>query len=262
MFVPASDLAGTTTAQASGRLFRDVGSRNRMQMRSKCRTQMRSCVALCVGHDYQIPRWHKGSELLYNICEESFDTPGTAALVAVAMTEAISMWGDIQVSFRLVSRSDPAAFQIKFKEANSSHPDLYAKSFLPGECNGRLVVYQNALDESACLASILAHEVGHILGLRHEFALERERQWPSVRFGRKNHLSIMNYFDHPRELHVSKQDRDELAAFYAYDGAHYRGLPVIDVRPDLSKIDKCRVRRQPGRLFLRKQLLRFGVRIN
>ncbi|UKZ64736.1 uncharacterized protein TrAtP1_005947 [Trichoderma atroviride] len=140
----------------------------------------------------------------------------------------------MDVSFKLVSRADPATFQIKFKRSHNSHPNMCAKSFFPGECGGSLVVYGKALETSSYLANILAHELGHILGLRHEFALKTEVFSPSVRFGSENHQSIMNYFDHPSKLQVGKQDREELAAFYAYDRAHYQDLPIVDVTPPLK----------------------------
>lgn len=39
----------------------------------------------------------------------------------------------------------------------------------------------------------LVHEMGHIFGLRHFFALEQEEDWPSEVFGKHEKFTIMNY---------------------------------------------------------------------
>lgn len=200
---------------------------------------MHTCAALCIGLDHQIPRWRNGSELSYNVSSDSFENPDAAILVAAAMEGAKSMWGKTEVTFKLVSRADPATFQIKFKKIpdnNNPNIRIYAESFFPEDNLGStLFIYQSALDNARYLPNILAHELGHIFGLRHEFAIERERGFPSVRFGRENHLSIMNYFDHPSEFQVRDEDRKDLAAFYAYGQTHYQELPIIDITPRLYR---------------------------
>lgn len=222
--------------------LQDLFSSDKAHITYKCITQVDECYGLCIGEDREIPRWCSGSEIPYIIRTESFRTPGAAALVASAMAEAIStFWGNIiDVNFKQVGRDDPATFQIEYMESHSSHPDAYAISFLPTTQASSLVVYRKALEHPNYLVNILAHELGHILGLRHEFAIEREGFLPSVRFGSKNHESIMNYFDHLSKLQVGKQDREEVAAFYAYKEAYFRGLPIVEIQPQLHKFNKCR----------------------
>ncbi|KAL6891878.1 hypothetical protein GGI43DRAFT_387124 [Trichoderma evansii] len=153
------------------------------------------------------------------------------------MERAKFMWGKTEVTFKLVSRADPAAFQIKFKKIpDDNNPNIFAESFFPGDNLGStLFIYQSALDNASYLHNILAHELGHIMDLRHEFAIEREEKFPSVRFGRKNNLSIMNYFNHASEFHVSDEDRKDLAALYAYGETHYQELPIVDITPQLYR---------------------------
>jgi hypothetical protein len=195
---------------------------------------------LCIGKDDRILRWRKGSTILYNIYTESFQTPGAVALVGEAMEEAISMWGgNIGVDFRRVRRDEAATFQIAYQKFPlDNDPNTYAESFFPREWASSLFVYQKGLENAAYLANILAHELGHVLGLRHEFAPEEEEDC-SVRFGNKNDQSVMNYFDHASKHIVGQQDLDELAAFYAYDQAYYREWLVVDITPRLYVFSDC-----------------------
>ena len=39
----------------------------------------------------------------------------------------------------------------------------------------------------------LVHEIGHVFGLRHIFALISETEWPAEIFGKQVKFSIMNY---------------------------------------------------------------------
>ncbi|RFU81828.1 matrix metallo ase-11, partial [Trichoderma arundinaceum] len=201
--------------------------------RYRCGTSMHGCDEVRIGCGDEIPRWCKGSELRYVLCAESFESLDVAASVADATARAISMWPNVGVYFKQVARDEPAAFAIKYCGFRSRRRRVYARSFFPQDSPGELVVYQDALDRADYLDNILAHELGHILGLRHEFAAEKEKDNRSVLFGSENDLSVMNYSDHPSKLQVGKQDCEELATFYAYKQAVYGGLPIVDVEPHL-----------------------------
>lgn len=78
----------------------------------------------------------------------------------------------------------------------------------------------------------LAHEIGHIFGLRHFFAPESETAWPSEIFGEHTRFSIMNY---GRDSYMTDADRRDLKLLYqsAWSGAltNINGTPIKLVRP-------------------------------
>ncbi|KAK4066160.1 uncharacterized protein Triagg1_8228 [Trichoderma aggressivum f. europaeum] len=193
----------------------------------RCVTQTHGCAEVRIGWDGEIPRWRRGSELSYVVCVESFPAP-LSSLVEDSMKAAIGMWNNVGVSFKQVARNDPATFAVIYE---NRHRQAYACSFFPNEPSRELLVYPSSLREPDYLANILAHEVGHILGLRHEFAHKREKGCPSVLFGSENPDSIMNYFDHPEQPQVREQDLEELERFYAYDKVKYGKLSILDVNP-------------------------------
>ncbi|KAL6816451.1 hypothetical protein J3E69DRAFT_94770 [Trichoderma sp. SZMC 28015] len=131
-----------------------------------CATQARACAEVPIGFGDQTPRWRRGSELSYVICKESFLTEDIAMLVEVAMRTAISMWKDIGVLFRPVDRHDEATFAVVYEDLSEG---AYAASSFPRASGGKLILSEPSLSNTDYLVNILAHEVGHILGLRHGF---------------------------------------------------------------------------------------------
>ncbi|KAL6701275.1 hypothetical protein J3F84DRAFT_354301 [Trichoderma pleuroticola] len=195
----------------------------------KCATQSHGCAEIRIGWDGEIPRWRRGSELSYVVCVESFPAP-LSSVVEDSMKAAVGMFDGIGVSFRQVARNDPATFAVIYESRNRN---AYAFSFFPNESSRELIIYPPSLQKASYLSNILAHEVGHILGLRHEFAYEKENEYPSALFGSENADSIMNYFDHPKRFQVRKQDLEELERFYAYDKVKYGKLSILDVNPEV-----------------------------
>ncbi|UKZ64737.1 uncharacterized protein TrAtP1_005948 [Trichoderma atroviride] len=181
-------------------------------------------------------RWKKGSVLKYIIRTETFQNPRQAGLVAREATKAIAMWQNIGVRFEKVGRDEKATFAIKFcPQSDNCRRDVYARAFFPNDSPDELSVYELALERSnVCfLANILAHEFGHILGLRHEFAVETSFLW-----GKENARSVMNYFSDLSQLQVGPQDREELATFYECDERRHAQPPIIEIEPPLYRFPK------------------------
>ena len=86
------------------------------------------------------------------------------------------------------------------------------------------------LDEQ--IIETLAHEIGHVFGLRHFFAKVSESAWPSEIFGTHSKFTIMNYGSDSR---LTKNDRSDLEALYTavWDGIieDVNRTPVVQVRP-------------------------------
>ncbi|KAI1353627.1 hypothetical protein F5Y01DRAFT_275734 [Xylaria sp. FL0043] len=143
------------------------------------------------------------------------------------------MWNNIGVKFEYTGRRDMASFEVKYhnmpSDDNPQNPSVYAQSFFPQDQAGTLFIYKLALEDAniGYLANILAHEIGHILGLRHEFP-ETEL---SVRWGKKNKKSVMNYFMHPSKFSVQEQDLIDLESFYNSTMGTYKGWPIRDFDP-------------------------------
>lgn len=205
----------------------------------RCATQPPATGAarLRIGYDGHIPRWQKGSTIKYIICRKSFSDPDLAILTAAQAVEATHMWQGIGVTFKLVHSDRKATFQIQYRDLPRHLPrdyasNIFAEAFFPQEGRGTLFVYKLALEEEnrSYLANILAHEFGHILGLRHEFAREA-MEIKSVVLGKRNEKSVMNYFEKPSLWSVQKQDLKDLKGFYDCDKKAYKGLAIRDFKP-------------------------------
>jgi len=80
----------------------------------------------------------------------------------------------------------------------------------------------------------LLHEIGHIIGLRHEFALDHDKEGkpvesPAQRFGSQNEHSVMGRDD---INDIKDTDIKDVKAFYSLQNKSLlNGVPITDYTP-------------------------------
>ena len=105
-----------------------------------------------------------------------------------------------------------------------------ARAFFPNtEDLNTVFVYKKAFDSDTVRyqANIFAHELGHAIGLRHEFAPE---EGDYVLFGPRNPNSVMSYKFPPT---IQASDIVKVKLLYKLDeGSKIENCPVNRVEPD------------------------------
>jgi len=164
-----------------------------------------------------IPLWAKGVTLRWRFREASLsgfaDPEAAKGAVETLLAEAIIAWGDA-APVKFAQRDDVWDFEIVVK--NSDDCDIngcvLASAFFPDGGRHELVIYPKMFEQSTReQVETLAHEIGHVFGLRHFFALVSEQRWPAEVFGTHDKFSIMNYGD---PSHLTDADRSDLRSLY------------------------------------------------
>jgi hypothetical protein len=192
-----------------------------------------SATALQVGLGKYIPRWRTGPTKTVNfaVLENGYPKPELAFLAADKLNEAANEWNALKlgVQFEWVYKIEDAAFVLTY--AKQVSPNTLAEAFFPNSVDLNVLnVYPAAFEEGTVqyLKNIFLHELGHVLGLRHEFAPERETgaDLKSVQVGPRNPTSVMAY-EFPPQMQPS--DIDSAKTFYQFSGTHLGGrLPIVD----------------------------------
>jgi len=164
-----------------------------------------------------VPLWAANTTLRWRINEASlrrFKRPDLArAEIRKLFGEGLALWGRA-VPVKFVEDDDLWDFELnvaRSKQCNRSGCVL-ATAFFPDGGQHRLEIFPSLFEESRReQVETMAHEVGHIFGLRHWFAKISETRWASEEFGSQVEFSIMNYGS---KSMMTEHDRSDLTALY------------------------------------------------
>ena len=148
--------------------------------------------------------------------------------------EALLAWGDA-APVRFSERHDAWDFEIVVRPEDKCTINgcTLASAFFPDPGRHELVIYPRMFAQvRAEQIETLAHELGHVFGLRHFFADVSETAWPVEIFGEHNKFSIMNYGANST---LTDTDRSDLTRLYEQvwngDLTSINGTPVKLMRP-------------------------------
>lgn len=188
-------------------------------------------TALMVGWQSKIPRWRPYSVIKYTAWKMGYDSQEDADYAAYHLWLAAEAWNnaDVGIRFEYVPYAKYANFVICHQ---GKREGTLARGYFPNDNDlNFLYVYSLAFEPQwkPHLWKVLTHELGHILGLRHEFAMQE--QGNAVQYGEKNPLSVMAYQDNaPPEIQPS--DIATTKAFYELPaGYKISWTPIVDYHP-------------------------------
>jgi hypothetical protein len=185
-----------------------------------------------------IPLWDKNVYLNWRFRESVLASrPDRNALktkTREVLGAALVAWGDA-APIKFKEDTDVWDFEIYLKSSDDCDPQgcVLAQAFFPDAGRHKLYVYPKMFAQSLKeQVDTLAHEIGHVFGLRHWFANTSETAFPSVLFGADNKFSIMNY---GADSELTSQDQSDLKKLYqsVWSGQlrEINGTPIRLVRP-------------------------------
>ncbi len=198
----------------------------------QCSTQAKSVPGeqgLYLGWNGIVGTWKSKSVIKFVVHGAGFPNPDDAVYAAHQLNAGAKMWNDVDigVTFEWVERLEDAAFVLAY---GGNDGGTLARAFFPNTSDlSTMFVYSRAFDADTVSyqSNIFAHELGHVLGLRHEFA---QKEGGSVIFGDENEVSVMSY-EFPPEIQES--DIENTRKLYKVQhGKKIGGFPVRRYEPN------------------------------
>jgi len=197
--------------------------------------------------------WENGSVIKWTCRKDGWpssdDDSNNGLRVLIAVWYATQAWNEAmggRVKFKYVSKLSDAAFEVRYE--TGGRKGLLARAFFPIHYNrdlNFLKIYRSSFDERYSrrypLYNTFLHELGHILGLRHEFAHEKQNEMKaeSIMFGINNSNSVMGYYAgqdiQPSDVIYIRKAYDELQHGSIVSALGPYGevsKAVVRVRPD------------------------------
>lgn len=185
-----------------------------------------------------IPLWDQEVTLNWRFNEQSLelflDPDAVKDYVRNLLGEALLAWGPA-VPVKFSETSEPWDFEIAVRSIDNCSPlgCTLARAFFPDAGQHDLILFPRLFREThGKQVEIMAHELGHIFGLRHFFAQVSETAFPSEIFGTHQRFSIMNY---GAESKLTKTDIEDLKHLYqqVWSGklTDINGTPIRLMRP-------------------------------
>ena len=191
-----------------------------------------SVASILVGLFTEIPRWKYGSTIKFAAYAGGYPHSGDAQFAALRLWEAAQQWNsyDLGVQFSWVGNLEDATFVLEY---GGNKDTVLASAFFPNaQPLNTLFVYQLALAKDqyrGILKNIFLHELGHTLGLRHEFAMDPDRfEGGAEVYGTRNPNSVMSYVFPPQ---VQPSDVTDIKGFYKLPGPTHQQLTIHDYIP-------------------------------
>ena len=185
-----------------------------------------------------IPLWAPETTLRWRFREQTmkyFKSPAAAKTeIRKLLGEAILAWGD-GAPVKFAEKNDAWDFEIVMRKNDDCDATgcVLASAFFPDTGRHQLVLYPQMFElERKEQIETLAHEIGHVFGLRHFFANVSETQWASQIFGVHKPFTIMNYGS---QSVLTADDRNDLKKLYQLTWAgeltNINGTPIKLVKP-------------------------------
>ena len=166
----------------------------------RCVTQKVGTIkSLYIGLQHgEVYLWKNGSILNWTARKDGYPSHEDALLAARGVYTATKAWEKLlggRVQFKYTSIFNDACFQVLYGGENGN---VLASAFFPDDYRdilNELYVYQLQFEpeHKDTIANTMAHEIGHVLGLRHEFAEAEDLKYnvESIFYGIRNPDSVM-----------------------------------------------------------------------